>query len=174
MRQILMPPLAALSLLALPASAQGAEANAPRKKSDIHCSIDLKQGDRFAKGRNLVIERDTKVRDAVVVDGDVVIRAGTTVEDVVAIRGHVRVEDGAWVTGNLMALGGDIRLGKGVKVEGNVTALGGRLELDPSATITGSRTQFSLNLNGEELVRGFLDKALVETETRCEPRVNEN
>ena len=166
--------LALLSLLTVPGPALARD-DAPAGSTRSRCTLTVKKGDWVAQGKTLVVEGTGEERSALVVDGDVVIRAGSTVKDVVALRGKVTVEAGARVLGDVSALGGDVRLEKGARVAGDVNAIGGRIVADEGATISGERSQLSVNLNGEELLGGLMDKFITGSGTRhCALRFTED
>lgn len=166
--------LALLSLLTVPLSAlakDGAHVESDRSG----CTLTVKKGDLVAQGKTLVVEGTEEGRSALAVDGDVVVRAGSTVKDVVALRGKVTVEAGARVLGDVSALGGDVRLEKGASIAGDVNAIGGRIVAAEGATISGEKSQLSVNINGEELFRGLMDKFITGSGTRhCALRFTED
>jgi predicted acyltransferase (DUF342 family) len=82
------------------------------------------------------------------------------VDDVVAIRGKVIIEEGAEVKGDVVAVGGELHLQKNARVQGDAVALGGSLQLAEGASIGGDKVTFSLNINGEDLAKSFIQKAL--------------
>ncbi|WP_224240792.1 bactofilin family protein [Hyalangium gracile] len=170
MRSMCLPTLALCSLLSLPALAEDSgkpQASAPKPaparnsaSPRVQCSVHSKDGSRAVQGTNLVINAGEKTRDAVAVDGDVLIRKGAVVEDVVSIHGRITIEEGARVKGDVVALGGELRLQKNARVEGDAVALGGTLQLGEGATVGGDQVSFSLNINGDDLAKSFLKKAL--------------
>lgn len=164
MRLSLIPTLALASTFALPALADDAKKPAPPAK--VVCMNNTKDGSRAVQGTDLVIEAGEKVKDAVAVDGDVILRKGAVVEDVVAMRGRVIVEAGAHVKGSALAFGGEVRVRDGARVDGNAVSFGGKLTVDKTKDVTGDRIGLSLEFGGQDIVRGFIEKALDE-DVRC-------
>ncbi len=165
MRSMFLPTLALTSLLALPALAQDSgKPQAPAKQeasaTKVRCTVHSKDGSRATQGQDLILKAGDKAKDAVAIDGNVVIRKGAVVEDVVAIRGKVILEEGAEVKGDVVAVGGELHLQKNAKVEGDAVALGGSLQVAEGASIGGDKVTFSLNINGEDLAKSFIQKAL--------------
>jgi NDP-sugar pyrophosphorylase family protein len=165
MRSMSVPALALASLLALPALAGDSEPKAAPAKQEapapkVRCAVHTKDGSRAVQGSDLILKAGEKARDAVAVDGNVVIRKGAVVGDVVAIRGKVTIEEGAVVSGDVVALGGDLQVQKNARVGGDAVALGGSLQVGEGASVAGDRVNFSLSVNGEDLAKGFLEKAL--------------
>lgn len=164
MRRPLLPTLLLACSLALPALA-AEPAKTPRPVKRI--CVNVKDGSRSVQGTDLVIEPGEKVKDAVAVDGNVIVKKGAVVDnDVVAVRGRVVLEAGARVKGDAVALGGDVRVPTGARVDGNATALGGKLKVDKPEDVGGERVNFSLELNGDDLVKELLGKAL-EDDQKC-------
>jgi NDP-sugar pyrophosphorylase family protein len=164
MRLPLIPSLALATTLALPAFAAD-----PAKKPagpKVVCMTNGKDGSRAVQGTDLVIEAGEQVKDVVAVDGDVIIRKGAVVEDAVALRGRVIVEPGAHVKGDAVALGGEVRVQGGGHVDGDAVSLGGRLTVDKPEDVKGDRVGLSLEIGGQDLVRGFIEKAL-DKDVRC-------
>lgn len=158
MRSMSLPTLALTGLLALPSFAE--DPARPQTATKVQCSVESKNGSRAVQGRNLILKAGDKAKDAVAVDGDVVIRKGAVVEDVIAIRGKVIIEEGAVVKGDVVAAGGDLQLQKNARVEGDAVALGGSLKVAEGASIGGDKVTFSLSINGEDIARSFIQKAL--------------
>ncbi|MFY0523038.1 hypothetical protein ACN28I_07530 [Archangium gephyra] len=175
MSRSLLSALAVLSLLALPAAARAEDdAKKEGKAKGEKCTISIKKGDLFTRGKNLVIDGKKAVRDAVAIDGDVVVRAGATVNDVVSIRGKVTVEAGARVSGDVTAISGNVHLQKGATIAGDVTAIGGEVQTDEGATIAGEKNQLSININGEDFFKKLTSAALTSAITEdCELRFTE-
>ncbi|QSQ15775.1 hypothetical protein [Myxococcus landrumensis] len=167
MRSPLLPTLALVSTLALPAFAGD---TAAKKTSDVKvkvvCAQDSKDGSRAVQGTNLVIEAGENVKDAVAIDGDVIVRKGASVDDAVAIHGRVIVEPGARVKGDAVSMGGEVRVQKGARVEGSALALGGKLSVDKDATIEGDKVSLSFEIGGKDLVKGLIEEAL-DDESGC-------
>lgn len=171
MRSMFLPTLALTGLLALPALAEDsgkqqapAKQEAPVHKTDtgpkVRCAVHSKDGSRAVQGQDLILNAGDKAKDAVAVDGNVVVRKGAVVDDVIAIRGKVIIEEGAEVKGDVVAAGGDLQLKKNARVQGDAVALGGLLQVAEGASIGGDKVTFSLNINGEDLAKSFLQKAL--------------
>jgi NDP-sugar pyrophosphorylase family protein len=165
MRSMFLPTLALTSLLALPALAEDSgKQQAPAHKTDtktkVRCAVISKEGSRAVQGQDLILNAGDKAKDAVAVDGNVVVRKGAVVDDVIAIRGKVIIEEGAEVQGDVVAAGGDLQLRKNARVHGDAVALGGLLQVAEGASIGGDKVTFSLNINGEDLAKSFLQKAL--------------
>ncbi|HYI00963.1 hypothetical protein [Hyalangium sp.] len=169
MRSMSLPTLALATFLALPALAEDTanpQAAAPKEGSapKVVCAVHSKNGSRAVQGSDLILKAGEKAKDAVAVDGDVVIRKGAVVDDVVAIRGKVIVEEGAEVKGDVVALGGELHLQKNARVRGDAVALGGSLQLGEGASVGGDKVTFSLNINGEDIAKSFLQKALEDSD----------
>ena len=163
MRRPLLPALLLACSLALPALA-AEPAKTPRPVKRI--CVNVKDGSRSVQGTDLVIEPGEKVKDAVAVDGDVIVKKGAVVSnDVVAIRGRVILEAGARVKGDAVSMGGEVRVPTGARVDGDAMALGGKLKLDRQEDVGGERVNFSLELNGDDLVKELIGKALDEEDT---------
>jgi len=162
--RLLLPTLGLATLLSLPAFAGDDAAQKPRSK--VRCSVTTGEGDRLVQGKNLVLESGEEVEDAIAIDGDVVVRKGVVVQDVVAVHGRVTIEAGARVRGDVVSIGGEVDVQEEAHVEGDAVSLGGSLKVDESATVDGDRVSFSLAFGGEELVQGFIRKAL-DKEPRC-------
>jgi hypothetical protein len=64
------------------------------------------------------------------------------------------------VKGDVIAAGGDLQLQKNARVEGDAVALGGSLKVAEGASIGGDKVTFSLSINGEDIARSFIQKAL--------------
>jgi UDP-3-O-[3-hydroxymyristoyl] glucosamine N-acyltransferase len=165
MRSMFLSTLALTSLLALPSYAQDSgKKQAPAKQeasaTKVRCAVHSKDGSRAVQGQDLILKAGDNAKDAVAVDGNVLIRKGAVVDDAIAIRGKVIIEEGAVVKGDVVAVGGDLHLQKNAKVEGDAVALGGSLQLAEGASIGGDKVTFSLNVNGEDLARSFIQKAL--------------
>jgi UDP-3-O-[3-hydroxymyristoyl] glucosamine N-acyltransferase len=169
MRPLSLPALALCGLLSLPALAEDSGkpvASAPKPAAQessspkVQCSLHAKDGSRAVQGTNLTINAGEKTKDAVAVDGDVLIRKGAVVEDVVAIHGKITIEEGAEVKGDAVALGGELRLQKNARVDGDAVALGGSMQLAEGASVGGDKVSFSLSINGDDLAKSFLKKAL--------------
>ncbi|RKH10182.1 hypothetical protein D7V97_14530 [Corallococcus sp. CA053C] len=160
MRRPLLPTLLLACSLALPAlAAEPAKTPKPAKR----ICVNVKDGSRSVQGTDLVVEPGEKVKDAVAVDGDVIVKKGAVVDnDVVAVRGRVILEAGARVKGDAVSMGGEVRVPSGARVDGNATALGGKLKVDKPEDVGGERVNFSLEFNGEDLVKKFISKALDE------------
>ncbi|NBD11017.1 polymer-forming cytoskeletal protein [Corallococcus sp. Z5C101001] len=156
MRRPMLPTLLLACSLAVPALA--AE---PAKAPAHRICINVKDGSKAVQGTNLVIEPGEKIKDAVAVDGDVIVKKGAVVDnDVAAVRGRVILEPGARVKGDVVSIGGEVRVPAGARVDGDVVALGGKLKLDKKEDVGGEQVNFSLVLNGEDLVKEFIGKAL--------------
>ena len=175
MRSMSLPTLALATFLALPALAEDtgkASAPAPKQASErredsaprVRCAVHSKNGSRAVQGQDLILKAGEKAKDAVAVDGNVVIRKGAVVEDVIAIRGQVTIEEGAEVKGDVVALGGELHLQKNARVKGDAVALGGTLQMDEGASVGGDKVNFSLNINGENIAKSFLKKALEDSD----------
>lgn len=162
MRSMFAPALALASLLSLPALADDSEKKEPAPK--VQCAIHSKDGSRAVQGSDLVVRAGERIKDAVAVDGDIVIRKGAVVEDVVAIRGKITIEEGAEVKGDVVSLGGDLILEGNAKVNGDAVALGGSLRMDEASSIGGDRVSFGFSVNGKDLARSFLEKALEDSD----------
>jgi NDP-sugar pyrophosphorylase family protein len=171
MRSMSLPSLALATFLALPALAEDTakpQTAAPKEASErregsapkVVCAVHSKNGSRAVQGSDLILKAGEKAKDAVAVDGDVVIRKGAVVEDVIAVRGKVIIEEGAEVKGDVVALGGELHLQKNARVRGDAVALGGSLQLGEGASVGGDKVTFSLNINGEDIAKSFLQKAL--------------
>jgi carbonic anhydrase/acetyltransferase-like protein (isoleucine patch superfamily) len=176
MSKPLLSALVAFSLVAVPVAAHaGDEAKKadPAKKSST-CTISIKQGDLIAQGKNLVVEGQDSVRDALAFDGNVVVRAGATVNKVAAVRGKVTVEAGARVAGDVSAVGGDVHIQKGATIAGDVNVIGGKLQVDEGSTIAGEKNHLSININGEEFISKLIGDIITGTgTTQCQVRITE-
>ncbi|MDY7231052.1 polymer-forming cytoskeletal protein [Hyalangium rubrum] len=164
MRSMFAPTLALVSLLALPALADDTDKKEPEPK--VRCAIHSKNGSRAVQGSDLIVKAGEKIKDAVAIDGNITIRKGAVVEDVVVIQGKVTIEEGAEVKGDVIALGGDLVLKGKARVDGDVVALGGSLRMDEDASVGGKQSSLSINLNGKDLARSFVDKALENSDCR--------
>lgn len=161
MRRLMLPTLLLASSLAVPALA-AEPAKAPKAPSHRIC-VSVKDGSKAVQGTNLVIEPGEKIKDAVAVDGDVIVKKGAVVDnDVAAIRGRVILEPGARVKGDVVSIGGEVQVPAGARVDGDVVALGGKLKLDKKEDVGGEQVNFSLVINGDDLVKQFIGKALDE------------
>lgn len=85
-------------------------------------------------GRDLDIDEDEVVRDAVVIMGELEIE-GKVRGDATAILGRVYVN--GEVSGTVTAVGNDIFLGSDADVMGDVISVGGSVELEPGARVLG-------------------------------------
>jgi NDP-sugar pyrophosphorylase family protein len=159
MRSMFLSTLTLTSLLALPALAEDS-GKQPTPAPKVRCAVHSKDGSRAVQGQDLILNAGDKTKDAVAVDGNVVVRKGAVVDDVIAIRGKVIIEEGAEVTGDVVAAGGDLQLKKNARVQGDAVALGGLLQVAEGASVGGDKVTFSLNINGEDLAKSFLQKAL--------------
>jgi NDP-sugar pyrophosphorylase family protein len=163
MRPMFVSTLALASMLTLPAFASDTgKKDEPAPK--VHCTVHSKDGSRAVQGTNLVVKAGEKVKDAVAIEGDVVIRKGAVVDDVVAVRGKVIIEEGAVVKGDAVSLGGELHLQKNAQVKGDAVALGGSLQMDEGASVGGDKVSFSLSVNGNDLAKTFLEKALKDSD----------
>ncbi|HYO64946.1 MAG TPA: polymer-forming cytoskeletal protein [Archangium sp.] len=161
MSRSLLSAVTVLTLLAMPAAAlAGDDAKKETRGKGSKCSISVKKGDLVSQGKDLVVDGQGAVRDAVAIDGDVVVRAGSTVNDVVSIRGKVTVEAGARVSGDVSAINGNVHLQKGATVAGDVNAIGGRIQADEGVSIAGEKNELSLTINGEEFFQKIIGAAL--------------
>jgi NDP-sugar pyrophosphorylase family protein len=167
--------LVAFSLVAVPIAHAGDDAQkADTASKSSTCTISVKKGDLVAQGKNLVVEGQDSVRDAMAFDGNVVVRAGATVNKVAAVRGKVTVEAGARVSGDVSAIGGDVHIQKGATIAGDVNAIGGKIQADEGSTIAGEKNQLSININGEEFIGKLLGNIINGTgSTRCQVRITE-
>ncbi|WP_338866483.1 hypothetical protein [Myxococcus stipitatus] len=167
MRSPLLPTLALVSTLALPAFAGDDAAKKPGQvKVKVVCAQDSKDGSRAVQGTDLVIEAGDTVKDAVAIDGNVIVRKGANVDDAVAINGRVIVEPGARVKGDAVSMGGEVRVQKGARVEGSALALGGKLNVDKDATVKGDKFSLSFEIGGKDFVKNLIEEALDE-ESGC-------
>jgi NDP-sugar pyrophosphorylase family protein len=163
MRRSLLPTLLLSCALAVPALAAEPAKTVPKR-----ICVNVKDGSKAVQGTNLVVEPGEKIKDAVAVDGDVIVKKGAVVDnDVAAVRGRVVLEPGARVKGDVVAIGGEVRVPSGARVDGNAVALGGKLSVDKKEDVGGDRTDFSLVLNGEDLLKEVIGKALDEDAQRC-------
>ncbi|CAM3273067.1 polymer-forming cytoskeletal protein [Corallococcus sp. ZKHCc1 1396] len=161
MRRSFLPTLLVACSLAVPALA--AEPAKPPKAPVKRICVNVKDGSKAVQGTNLVVEPGDTLRDAVAVDGDVIVKKGAVVDnDVAAIRGRVILEAGARVKGDVVSLGGEVRVHSGARVDGSATALGGKLKLDKQEDVGGEKVSFSMEFNGEDLVKQLIGKALDE------------
>jgi cytoskeletal protein CcmA (bactofilin family) len=85
-------------------------------------------------GRDLDIDEDEVVRDAVVIMGELEID-GKVRGDATAILGPVYVN--GEVTGTVTAVGADVFLGPDAEIMGDVISVGGSVELEPGARVFG-------------------------------------
>ncbi|RKG91807.1 polymer-forming cytoskeletal protein [Corallococcus terminator] len=161
MRRPFLPTLVLACSLAVPALA--AEPAKPARAPVKRVCVNVKDGSKAVQGTDLIIEPGEKIKDAVAVDGDVIVKKGAVVDnDVAAVRGRVILEAGARVKGDVVSLGGEVRVPAGARVDGNAVALGGKLKVDKQEDVGGEKVNFSMELNGEDLVKQVIGKALDE------------
>lgn len=126
---------------ASPSAEPGEPAAAPEPEIDWDSSGErdaaprqVRKDTQVVVGSDLVVERNERVRDVVVIGGNLEV-LGEVDGDAAALGGRARI-DGE-VDGDVVAIGGNVELGPGARVRGDVTSAGGSVEADPDARVDG-------------------------------------
>ena len=85
-------------------------------------------------GSDLVVERDEKVSEAVVISGDLEV-LGEVDGDTTVVLGNARVE--GFIDGTLVVVGGNIDVGPNGEIDGDAIAVGGSVHTAPGGHIDG-------------------------------------
>ncbi len=86
----------------------------------LESNIEIEVGNRFAIGKDVVVEPNERVDDVVVIGGDI------------AVMGEV--------TGDATVIGGNLTVTSGGKIDGDAVVIGGSVTERPGGEILGSKT----------------------------------
>jgi NDP-sugar pyrophosphorylase family protein len=122
------------------------------------CSVEIGARERFAQGRDVVVQPGEHLAQVTALRGRVVVRGGAEVDDAMALGGDVVLEAGARVNGSVTAVGGKVAVQGNAWVGENAVALGGEVVRSPESWVGGNVIALWVQVGDQTLAQSISQK----------------
>ncbi len=130
-------------------------AAAPPAVAADGCTVEVGPAERFAQGRDVVIQPGERLTHDTVLRGRIVVRGGAEVDEAMAVGGDVILEAGARVNGSATSIGGKVAVQGNAWVGENAVSLGGEVVRSPESWVGGNVVGLAVQVGDQSLAQSI-------------------